>query len=64
MNVDLSPEEVYALIAWHEDEAEGHEETWDADYREEGRRHIARADELFFMLTGATRKPTKSKEGQ
>jgi len=55
MNVELSPEEVHALIEWHDGEAEI-ANTWDRDHVEEAREHKKRADELFFMLTGAKRK--------
>jgi hypothetical protein len=61
LNFDLSPEEVHALIEWHDGESEI-ANSWDAHHIEDARRHKKRADQLYFMLTGAKRKQSKPAE--
>jgi hypothetical protein len=63
MNVELSPEEVHALIEWHDGESEI-ANTWDADRIKDAHYHAVRADQLYFMLTGAHRKQSNPQPKQ
>jgi hypothetical protein len=54
MKVELSPEEVHALIEFHDDQAGW--SVMNESEVEDRKRSKARADDLYFMLTGAKRK--------
>jgi hypothetical protein len=52
---DLSHQEVHALIEWHDSEAQI-ANSFDADHVADTKRHAERANDLYFMLTGAHRR--------
>lgn len=56
MKIELSNEEIHALIEWHDDWSQI-DSTWDADLVADAARHRRRGDELWFLVTGSRRKP-------